>query len=289
MPWEQYRSQIRAVVIETEITTIAHRAFKDCTNLKSVVMPLRMTRIESEAFGNCKSLTNVQLPYMIDQLETEIFSGCTALQRVILPDTVFHPGSSLFRNCTALTYVGFPTINGIEDIPDDLFDGCKKRITAAGKPGSEAEAFAQRNNCQFKAYTNIRFQDQSVDVTAKDGETLKITVQPVNTSQNGDTLSYQWRYYENGGWRELTWAGSKSATLSIPVDASRENRIYSCWVYTGSGSIALSPHKKVNFKAAFTQQPKSTTQIIGTTAVFTAKASGNAAKTVSGTATLTVK
>lgn len=139
--------------------------------------------------------------------------------------------------------------------------------SAAGKPGSEAEAFAQRNNCQFKAYTNIRFQDQSVDVT----------------------LSYQWRYYENGVWRELTWAGSKSATLSIPVDASRENRIYSCWVYTGSGSIALSPHKKVNVKAAFTQQPKSTTQIIGTTAVFTAKASGNAAKTVSGTATLTVK
>lgn len=157
----------------------------------------------------------------------------------------------------------------------DVFSGCPKNITVAAPAFSDAYYFAKSHGYPFRDYTNIRLQDDKEEaVTAKCGETVRFTVHPVNESKDGDSLTYQWMYYDGDLWRDLTWTGAKTPTLSVPVEASRESWLYECCVYNGSGSCTVSRPKRIIVKAAVTQQPKSVKQVIGTTATFSLKASG---------------
>ena len=271
-----YRFQIKSIIIESDNITISNRAFQNYPNLKSLKLPELTRRIGSSAFENCTSLTDITFPYGVQYIDQRAFANCTALKRVILPQYKVDLGEGVFQNCTALTYVGFPyTYNGEMVISPDIFRGCRKNITIAGPEFSDAYYFAKNNKYPFNKYTLIRFTDKEETVNAKSGETVKFTVHPVNDSKNGDTFTYQWMYYDGSMWKDLTWTGAKTPTLSVPVEASREKWIYECRVYSGSGSYESSPRKKINVKAAVTQQPKSTKQVIGTTATFSLRASGN--------------
>ncbi|MBR3448285.1 MAG: leucine-rich repeat domain-containing protein [Oscillospiraceae bacterium] len=247
-------------MIETANASISTGAFQNCTNLKSVQLPDVLREIGDEAFKNCTGLTDIRFPYMLDSIGSRAFADCTALKRVILPQDCERLRSGAFQNCTALTYVGFPyTYNGAMQISYDVFSGCPKNITVAAPALSDAYYFAKSHGYPFREYTNIRLQDDKAEaVTAKSGETVRFTVHPVNESKNDDSLTYQWMHYDGELWRDLTWTGAKTPTLSVPVDASRESWLYECRVYTGSGSCTISRSKRIIVKAAVTQQPAET-------------------------------
>jgi len=57
IPWYSYRSYIRTVNIDNEVTSIGNYAFYDCYNLKSVIIGSGVTSIGNYAFRYCYDIT----------------------------------------------------------------------------------------------------------------------------------------------------------------------------------------------------------------------------------------
>ncbi len=62
MPWYNYQSNIKEVVIENGVTTIGNIAFSNCTSLIIVTIPSSVTTIAGNAFEGCDAITIVNVP-----------------------------------------------------------------------------------------------------------------------------------------------------------------------------------------------------------------------------------
>ena len=69
-PWEKYRDDIKAVVIEKGVTHIGAQCFQFCTKLKSVTIPSSVESIGDAAFYRCEKLSAVTLPTRLRKLPT---------------------------------------------------------------------------------------------------------------------------------------------------------------------------------------------------------------------------
>lgn len=58
-PWNNYKRDIKKVVIGNGVTTIGSYAFEKCVNLKDMDIPASVTEINSYAFAYCTELANV--------------------------------------------------------------------------------------------------------------------------------------------------------------------------------------------------------------------------------------
>ena len=83
------------------------------------------------------------------------------------------------------------------------------------------------------AQTNIILHP--VSVTQKAGTTAKFT-----TGAAGSPLSYQWQYHDGSGWKDCTWTGNQTATLSVPVTAARNGYKFRCIVKTANKAKAIT-------------------------------------------------
>ena len=97
--------------ITSNVTSVKHYAFTNCTALTSITLPLAKT-INSYAFSNCTALTSITLP-LVDYLYAYAFTNCTALTSITLPlvEKVF---AYAFSNITALTSITLPLLTSIQ-------------------------------------------------------------------------------------------------------------------------------------------------------------------------------
>ena len=144
-PWEDFKDDIKTVIIEDGVTTIGGSAFSGCSSLTSVTIPDSVTTIGNHAFSGCSSLTSITIPNSVttigssafcdcDSLRsitipdgvTEIggwaFQCCSRLTSVTIPDSVTTIGSSAFNNCSSLASITIP--DGVTEIDDWTFNGC---------------------------------------------------------------------------------------------------------------------------------------------------------------------
>lgn len=77
--WKEY-SDVKHVIIEDGITTIAHHAFKDLQVLQTIVIPSSVTKIGEWAFERCYQLQNVTLSANIQYIRNHAFKDCSSLQ-----------------------------------------------------------------------------------------------------------------------------------------------------------------------------------------------------------------
>ena len=142
MPWNEYKSSIKAVEVEKGVTSIGNRAFYNCTSLTSIEIPDSVTSIGYNAFYGCTSLkkvymtdieawmnikfsdydsnpcyygaelylnnelvTSVVVPNNITKIGYCVFYGCTSITDIKIPQGVTSIGDYAFRNCTSLTSV----------------------------------------------------------------------------------------------------------------------------------------------------------------------------------------
>lgn len=157
--WENFRSDIRKVIIEDGITNIPNSAFYQCGNLTSVTIPQSVTFIGSNAFNQCKKLGAVTLPenlefmggYAFEHCEaleeivfpegmTEIpngaFLGCKSLKSITWPSNLTLVGQAAFQNCTSLKELHFPAT--LQSLGDYAFSKCsslKKLYFYGDAPG----------------------------------------------------------------------------------------------------------------------------------------------------------
>ena len=121
-PWTDRKDDVKTIVIENGVTTIAAYAFQKCVFLTQITIPDSVTSIGFLAFQNCTSLTEVVIPNSINSIGSSAFQGCTSLTRVVLSDSVTGISSSTFSGCTALTSVEIP--NTVTHIYERAFEGC---------------------------------------------------------------------------------------------------------------------------------------------------------------------
>ena len=107
VPWYEYKEQIVAVVLDSEITSIGECAFWGCSNLVSVTIPNKVTSIGLSAFRECGSLTSVTIPEGVTSIDGAAFSGCGSLTSVTIPAGVTSIGSAAFTGCDSLTDIFF--------------------------------------------------------------------------------------------------------------------------------------------------------------------------------------
>ena len=75
-PWNSYKDNITSVVIESGVTSIGNRAFRDCTGLTSVTIPASVTSIGEYAFYACKGLTSIAIPASVTSIGQSAFALC---------------------------------------------------------------------------------------------------------------------------------------------------------------------------------------------------------------------
>lgn len=105
----------------TRITSVGYQAFYGCESLKSVKMGNAVKTIGSEAFWECKSLESVKLGDAVQTMGIEVFYHCESLKTVELPSTITSI-SKVFYGCTGLESIVIP--NGVTTIEQDDFKYC---------------------------------------------------------------------------------------------------------------------------------------------------------------------
>ena len=122
VPWCDYRSSIKTLVIDNGVTSIGDYAFKYCVGLTNVIISDSVTNIGYSAFENCTGLTSITIPNSVTRIDWYAFYNCTGLTSVTIPDSVTSIGSSAFENCAGLTSVTIP--DSVTSIGDYAFYNC---------------------------------------------------------------------------------------------------------------------------------------------------------------------
>lgn len=77
-PWNEFKDQIRKVIIDEGITELGIRAFEGCQNLTHVELPASVKRIHYGCFGGCVKLTeistapNTEFRFVYDEMNPSI-------------------------------------------------------------------------------------------------------------------------------------------------------------------------------------------------------------------------
>ena len=121
-PWDEYKSEIKTVIIEDGVTTIGNAAFMHCWNLTNVEIPNSVKSIGESAFYGCIGLTSIDLPSSVKRIGTAAFYSCYGLKSIEIPNSVTEISALAFCFCTSLTSLTIP--NSVAYIYDEAFAYC---------------------------------------------------------------------------------------------------------------------------------------------------------------------
>jgi hypothetical protein len=117
-PWDEYRYDIKSIVIEEGVTNIGNMAFmgdisehtepeeqgpNSYDNLISVTIPNSVTSIGYGAFKHCRKLTSITLGNSVTTIGDHAFYECKQLASITFPNSVTSIGASAFFHCQSLT------------------------------------------------------------------------------------------------------------------------------------------------------------------------------------------
>lgn len=112
--WDEYKDEIKKVIVEEGITSLGDFAFYKCFNLETAILPAGLTRIGNWTFYDCISLKSVDLPLSLEQLGDNqnnysymgyCFYNCQSLESITIPSNVKQMGGGVFNDCYALRTV----------------------------------------------------------------------------------------------------------------------------------------------------------------------------------------
>ena len=101
-PWQEFRDQIRSVVIRPGVTTVGSYAFSGCFNLEMVEFPNTLTTIGEEAFAD-SNLHRVTIPDSVKTIQTDAFRWCPGLNYLHLGSGLATIGDSAFSSTNIIS------------------------------------------------------------------------------------------------------------------------------------------------------------------------------------------
>lgn len=108
IPWDEYSKNIKKIIVEDGITSIAEDAFHYCKNLTEVILPDSVTNIDRYAFYDCENLKEIKLPSGITRIAWGTFIS-TGLVTVEIPEGVTSIEKYAFMACKNLKSITIPT------------------------------------------------------------------------------------------------------------------------------------------------------------------------------------
>ena len=177
-------TSLASVTIPDSVTSIGAGAFEGCAGLESLTVDTNNTVYDSR--NNCNAIIetasntliagckNTVIPNDVTTVGEDAFFGCTSLTSVTIPDSVTSIGDFAFCGCTSLASVTIPdsvTSIGFEAFGYLNYDSKAEGFTIYGKPGSEAEAYANENggfifiSDEYTVTTGDVNGDSKVDIT----------------------------------------------------------------------------------------------------------------------------
>ena len=124
VPWYQYRTYIKTVVCDDDITSISNYAFMNCSKLTTINIPENCNSLGTSAFESCTALTSVTLTSECTTIGDYAFAGCSSLALVTMAEGLEKIGEGAFFQCT---HSNFKTMNlpqSVEEIGESAFALC---------------------------------------------------------------------------------------------------------------------------------------------------------------------
>ena len=109
--------QAEKVIIDSNITSIAGRAFSGYENLQEISMTEGLTEIGEYAFENLSKIKSIDIPDSVTQIDRFVFSGCKNLENVKIGKGVEYIDDWAFVGCPSTVKITAP--NSLEG--DDAF------------------------------------------------------------------------------------------------------------------------------------------------------------------------
>ena len=144
-PWEDFRGEIREIVVEDGITDIGQMLFADTVSLETITLPDSVTVFDSYAFfhtgilrvnfpkhlkyiGNdCfreSKLRFAELPDGLEAIGANCYAGCQQLIAVTMQDSVKRIGKAAFSSCPTFSRIRLSQT--LTELPDNCFYGCER-------------------------------------------------------------------------------------------------------------------------------------------------------------------
>ena len=141
-PWEDYRSDIKKVVLTGGVTKVGDNAFADCDSLTSVDFGGSLKEIGVKAFQSCDALTSIHLPATFRKFEQEAFLDCAKLKTIYCDGPMPSFRANCLWNGNNIT-IYYPVDNpwpqtAIDELVTNF--GGRLNILKAGSDGEEIPA-----------------------------------------------------------------------------------------------------------------------------------------------------
>ena len=287
-------SGLTSIVIPGSVTYLGWDVFYDCSELTSVTISGSITNLSAGSFYGCAKLSSVTLPDSLDTVDMNAFRGCTALTSITLPDSLLVLAYGAFYD-SGLTSIVLP--GNLSYIDDCVFYGCEdltEVVFAGNAPsaigtdmfnGLTATVYYPADN---NTWTEDVMQDWGGDVTWKAFTTGAITSQPstqkvkagntatFKVTASGTDLTYQWqtKTSSSGSWKNCTFTGSKTASMSVPATTARNGYYYRCKITDVAGNVVYTNTVRL-YALGVKTQPTTQKVKAGATATFTVSATGS--------------
>ncbi|WP_050008319.1 leucine-rich repeat domain-containing protein [Butyrivibrio sp. WCE2006] len=122
LSYNNFKSNVKEIVIGNGISMIGSSAFSDFQNLEHITIPSSVTIIKEYSFHDCKSLKNLVIPNSVTDIFYDAFLGCKALETVSLSNSLTSLGHGIFLSCSSLNNITIPT--SIKSIEQRAFERC---------------------------------------------------------------------------------------------------------------------------------------------------------------------
>jgi hypothetical protein len=119
--------------IPNSVTSIAERAFEECTGLTNVAIPNSVLSIGDYAFVFCYGLTRITMSSSLTSIGVGAFHECPSLTSLTIPSSVTDIGDSAFYDCSSLASVYFE--GNAPSVGPNLFPGAG-HVTVYYLPGT---------------------------------------------------------------------------------------------------------------------------------------------------------
>lgn len=93
------RNDIKKVVVQEGVTSLAEYICWDFANLQEVTLPKSLTKLGKQCFKLCTALKSITLPDNITLIEESAFEGCSALETVTFPKNLKEVSEKAFYSC----------------------------------------------------------------------------------------------------------------------------------------------------------------------------------------------
>jgi len=124
VPWYQYRTYIKTVVCDDDITSISNYAFMNCNKLTTINIPENCSTIGTSAFESCTALTSVTLTSECTTIGDYAFAGCSSLALVTMAEGLEKIGEGAFFQCTHSYLRTMNLPQSVEEIGEYAFALC---------------------------------------------------------------------------------------------------------------------------------------------------------------------